>query len=38
MRYIGLDIGRITTGAILYPSGHIQQLTLRQPADLARLI
>ena len=38
MRYIGLDIGRITTGAILYPSGAIQQLTLRQPADLAPLI
>lgn len=36
MRYIGLDIGRITTCAIM--NGEIQSLTLRKPADLAPLI
>lgn len=38
MRYIGLDIGRITTCAILHPTGTVESLTLRRPNDLAPLI
>lgn len=37
MRYIGLDIGRVTTCAIL-DAHDIQALTLRKPADLAPLL
>lgn len=37
MRYIGLDIGRLTTCAIL-ENGEIQSLTLRKPADLKPLL
>lgn len=37
MRYIGLDIGRITTCAIL-DHGTMETLTIRNPHDLAPLI
>lgn len=38
MRYIGLDIGRITTCAILDQTGALHVLTLRRPQDLAHLL